>query len=74
MNKGQDTPFEVGEKSILRVEKKEGVLSIISSRIAFTRCGALVYIDMFNTRDITDVVTTYAQRLDRRLSSLICSE
>ena len=74
MNKGEETPLDVGEKNILRVEKTEGVLSIFSSRIAFTRCGALVYIDMFNTRDITDVVTTYSQRLDRRLSSLICSE
>jgi len=45
---------------------------IYSTQIVFTRCHALVYIDLFAPSADLVVATTYAQRLDKRLKPLVC--
>ena len=43
-----------------------------SIQFIFTRCNALVYIDIFSRANNNETTFTYAQRVDERLSKLIC--
>ena len=59
----------VGEKATIAQSSVAGVKSV---QVVFVRCHALTYVDLFSTSANADVATTYAQRLDKRLSSLVC--
>lgn len=48
------------------------IMGVRSSQILFTRCNALVYIDLFSPSASLDVANIYAARLDERLSELVC--
>jgi len=60
---------DVGEKATIA---DADVWGIDSTQIVFTRCHALVYIDLFATTAGPEVATTYAQRLDKRLKPSVC--
>jgi hypothetical protein len=50
----------------------DGLPGGTSVKLVFSHCHALVYIDLFSESASEDVATTYAQRLDERLSELVC--
>lgn len=56
---------DVGEKAIMQYDTGQ-------PHLIFKRCGAFVYIWMVDVRKY-DIVT-YAQRLDERLSAVICTD
>jgi hypothetical protein len=59
---------DVGEKAKIF----SSGLDVKSVQILFVRCHAIVFIDLFATSASADVATTYAQRLDKRLTPLVC--
>lgn len=69
---------DIGEKAAIKGGNvDENALIIVgvgakSTQLVFTRCHALVYIDLYATSASVEVTTTYAQRLDKRLTSLLC--
>jgi hypothetical protein len=74
------TLYGVGEKGAFSVEELGGLPLIgggsipggTSVKLVFSRCHALVYIDLFSPNASEDVATTYAQRLDERITPLVC--
>jgi hypothetical protein len=52
----------------------EGTNALLGHLVAivYTRCHSLVYISLFGPTVSTDIVTNYAQRLDERLTPLVC--
>ena len=60
---------DVGEHGVIVEHDTVGINSV---QVVFMRCHALAYIDLFSTSASTDVASTYAQRIDKRLNSLVC--
>lgn len=74
------TPLgQVGEKAMLTEERMSGIQtagvsipSSTSANVVFTRCHALVYIDLFSSEADSEVAAEYAKRIDQRLQPLVC--
>jgi hypothetical protein len=63
---------DVGERGAFAEKSYTFPFYSTSVKLAFTRCHAVVYLDLFGEGASIDVLTPYAQRLDERLSSLVC--
>lgn len=59
--------MEIGERAVMAQREVTGV---ISRRLVFTRCAALVYVDIFSPLR-EDIASTYARRVDGRLEDLL---
>jgi hypothetical protein len=62
---------EVGEKAVIQ-EEGQGVFLVTSVQVVFIRCHALVYIQLFASDATTDLATSYAKKVDKRISPLVC--
>jgi hypothetical protein len=62
---------DVGERAMAS-ESYNTLFNVGSATLVFVRCHALVYLDLFSPTADTEVVVAYAQRLDERLSPLVC--
>lgn len=65
---GELVQLEVGEESIQSVDRITGLFNVEWYNIMFVRCGTVVLINL-PTKDSA----SYAQRLDFRISELICN-
>ncbi len=61
----------IGEKAMIQ-ELGQDTFDVTSVQVVFTRCHALVYFQLFASDATKDVATGYAQKLDARLSSVVC--
>lgn len=70
----------VGEEAVQSEESFGGlplvggqsIPSATSAKVVFTRCHALVYIDLFSSEANSAVAAEYAKRIDGRLEPLVC--
>lgn len=60
----------LGEQA--RMSQPMNLLGAFSVETVFRRCRAVVHIRMFAPDSPTDVLTTYAKRLDQRLAKIVC--
>lgn len=61
----------VGEKAMIQ-ELGQDTFDVTSVQVVFTRCHALVYFQLFASDATTDIAISYAQKVDARLSRLVC--
>jgi hypothetical protein len=70
----------IGENLVITREKIAAIIlsgggglpETVDIKLVFTRCNALIFVDLFGANLDEDIVTSYAQRLDKRISKLIC--
>jgi hypothetical protein len=61
----------IGEQGRLAILDLTSMGGIVSTELLFLRCNTVVHIRMTGTSN-PDYVTSYAQRLDERLTGLVC--
>ena len=63
---------DVGEKARYYQKFTNGYLSSYTTKIVYQRCHTVIFISLFSPKAKTEVVTAYAQKLDDRLTPLVC--
>jgi hypothetical protein len=72
----QEAPLQalpnVGEKARYYQKFTNGYLSSYTTKIVYHRCQAVILVSLFSPKAKAEVVTAYAQKLDDRLTPLLC--
>lgn len=67
----QDFP-ELGEKARYYEKFTNGYLSSYTTKIVYQRCRAVIFVSLFSPKAKAETVTAYAQKLNDRLTPLLC--
>jgi hypothetical protein len=67
----QDLP-DVGDKARYYQKFTNGYLSSYTTKIVYQRCQAVIFVSLFSPKAKAEVVTAYTERMDDRLTPLIC--
>lgn len=67
-----ETLSNLGENAFVAESDRDVLFGTKSVRLAFTRCNALVHINLFSQDTNKDTVESYAIRLDKRIEEIVC--
>ena len=74
---GKNVPLEnIGEIAMLSNQDTDFLgTPLVTTEVVFARCNAVAHVSLFGYQDsIPDITTAYADRIDKRLSKLLCPD
>jgi hypothetical protein len=63
---------DLGDKALYYEKFTNGYLSSYTTKIVYQRCQAVIFVSLFSPKAKAEVVAVYAQKLDDRLTPLVC--